>query len=65
MKTRVLIVYAGTPFRSVKHRVDEINEEKYKYCYTLIEGDVLAGKLEKIAYEIQLAPSTDGGAMRW
>ncbi|XP_057475842.1 major strawberry allergen Fra a 1.06-like [Actinidia eriantha] len=53
----------GTPFTSVKHRIDEIDEEKYKYCYTLIEGDVLAGKLEKIVYEIQLVATADGGTI--
>ncbi|GFZ13954.1 hypothetical protein Acr_24g0001470 [Actinidia rufa] len=45
------------------HRIDEIDEEKYKYCYTLIEGDVLAGKLEKIVYEIQLVATADGGTI--
>lgn len=47
----------------MKHRVDEINEEEYKYCYTLVEGDALVGKFEKICYEIQLVASPDGGTI--
>ncbi|XP_057471973.1 major strawberry allergen Fra a 1.06-like [Actinidia eriantha] len=58
-----VLVFVGTPFSSVTHLIDEIDEEKYKYCYTLIEGDVLAGKLEKIAYEIQLVPTANGGTI--
>ncbi|KAI8009467.1 Major strawberry allergen Fra a 1.06 [Camellia lanceoleosa] len=53
----------GGPFKFVKHRVDEVNEEAYKYNYTLIEGDVLMGKFEKICYEIELVASADGGSI--
>ncbi|XP_052206887.1 major allergen Pru ar 1-like [Diospyros lotus] len=53
----------GGPFKCVKHRVDEISKTEYKYCYTLVEGDVLVGKFEKICYEIQLVASPDGGTI--
>ncbi|KAF5950841.1 hypothetical protein HYC85_012834 [Camellia sinensis] len=53
----------GGPFKSVKHRVDEVNEEACKYNYTLIEGDVLMDKFEKICYEIELVASPDGGSI--
>lgn len=51
----------GTPFKSVKHRIDEINEENHVYNYTLIEGDALADKLEKISYEAKFETSPEGG----
>ncbi|KAL7220763.1 hypothetical protein ACSBR2_013618 [Camellia fascicularis] len=53
----------GGPFKSVKHRVDEVNKEAYKYRYTLIEGDLLMGKFEKICYEMELVPTLDGGSI--
>ncbi|KAJ8534108.1 hypothetical protein K7X08_007432 [Anisodus acutangulus] len=31
----------GGNFKSIKYRIDEINEEKFVYKYTLIEGDAL------------------------
>ncbi|THG03874.1 hypothetical protein TEA_000588 [Camellia sinensis var. sinensis] len=62
-KSIELIQGDGGPFKFVKHRVDEVNEEAYKYSYTLIEGDVLIGKFEKICYEIELVASADGGSI--
>ncbi|THG03855.1 hypothetical protein TEA_000569 [Camellia sinensis var. sinensis] len=53
----------GGPFKSVKHRVDEVNKEAFKYRYTLIEGDLLMGKFEKICYEMELVPTLDGGSI--
>ncbi|CAH2080518.1 unnamed protein product [Thlaspi arvense] len=52
-----------TPLSYLKHRIDEINAETFKYCYTMIEGDALTGKLEKITYEIQLMASPAGGTI--
>ncbi|GMP56999.1 hypothetical protein CsSME_00021261 [Camellia sinensis var. sinensis] len=31
--------------------------------YTLIEGDLLMGKFEKICYEMELVPTLDGGSI--
>ncbi|XP_047333380.1 major strawberry allergen Fra a 1.06-like [Impatiens glandulifera] len=53
----------GVPMKSLKHRIDEIDEETYKYSYTLIEGDVLAGKLEKVSYELQIVAGSNGGSI--
>ncbi|CAH2080511.1 unnamed protein product [Thlaspi arvense] len=54
---------AGTPFTYLKHHVDDIDEETYKCCYNVIEGDALTGKLEMISYKIQLMASLDGGSI--
>ncbi|KAK4345876.1 hypothetical protein RND71_036052 [Anisodus tanguticus] len=50
-------------FKSIKYRIDEINEEKFVYKYTLIEGDALVDKLEKIIYEVKFEQSPDGGSI--
>lgn len=47
----------------MKHRIDEINEENFIYNYTLVEGDALAGKLEKISYEAKFETSPEGGTI--
>merc|ERR1712071_189530 len=52
----------GDEFNSVKNRIDEINEEAYRYKYTLIEGDALGDNIDFIAYEIQFEPTPNGGS---
>ncbi|KAH6768418.1 hypothetical protein C2S51_013754 [Perilla frutescens var. frutescens] len=53
----------GAHFKYVKHRVDEIDHEKHTIKYTLVEGDVLGDKLEKICYDLKIEDSEDGGCV--
>ncbi|KAL3508135.1 hypothetical protein ACH5RR_033517 [Cinchona calisaya] len=53
----------GTQFKSIKHRIDEIDVAKCIYNYTLIEGDALGDKLEKISYEAKFEASPEGGTI--
>ncbi|CAI9765840.1 unnamed protein product [Fraxinus pennsylvanica] len=54
----------SSQYKSVKHRVDAIDEANCKYGYSIIEGDVLeAGDLEKISYDITIEASADGGSV--
>ncbi|XP_023917002.1 major allergen Pru ar 1 [Quercus suber] len=53
----------GSQFNYVKHRIDEIDNANFTYGYSLIEGDALTDKLEKISYEIKLVASPDGGSI--
>ncbi|KAG5618721.1 hypothetical protein H5410_018545, partial [Solanum commersonii] len=53
----------GGNFKSIKYRVDELNEEAYTYKYTLIEGDGLVDNLEKITYDVKFEKSADGGSI--
>ncbi|KAA8549685.1 hypothetical protein F0562_001297 [Nyssa sinensis] len=50
-------------FNFTKHQIDELNEETYTYKYTLIEGDALMDKFEKISFEVKLEASPDGGTI--
>ncbi|XP_075653906.1 major allergen Pru ar 1-like [Castanea sativa] len=52
----------GNQLKSVKNRIDVLNEENYSYKYTYIHGDALADKLESIAYEVQFEPTPEGGS---
>ncbi|KAA8527671.1 hypothetical protein F0562_035460 [Nyssa sinensis] len=53
----------GSNFNCMKHLVEELNEETYTYKYTLVEGDALKDKFEKISFEVQLEASSDGGTI--
>ncbi|XP_041006041.1 major allergen Pru ar 1-like [Juglans microcarpa x Juglans regia] len=51
----------GTDIKYVKHRIDEVDEEKLTYSYTLIEGDDLLDKIKSVSYEIKFEATPDGG----
>ncbi|KZV30458.1 major allergen Pru ar 1-like [Dorcoceras hygrometricum] len=53
----------GSQFKSVKHRVDEIDEANHVYKYSIIEGDVLGDDLESISYVVKFEASHDGGSV--
>ncbi|GJY64694.1 major allergen Pru ar 1-like protein, partial [Tanacetum coccineum] len=45
----------------VKHQIDELDEKKFTYKYTLIEGMGISDKIEKVSYDIKFEASSDGG----
>ncbi|KAL6535177.1 hypothetical protein OROMI_026551 [Orobanche minor] len=47
----------------VKHRIDSIKNDKYECEYTLIEGDVLGDKLEKVRHNMKFQTTEDGGCV--
>ncbi|XP_044498123.1 major strawberry allergen Fra a 1-2-like isoform X2 [Mangifera indica] len=47
----------------MKHKVDALDKESFVYNYTIIEGDTLTGKFEKIVYETKWVSSPDGGSI--
>ena len=55
--------FAGSKFKYVKHIVDSIDHDNLTYCHSLIEGDVLLGKIEKISHETKVVASPDGGSI--
>ncbi|CAL8991324.1 unnamed protein product [Prunus brigantina] len=53
----------GIQLKSVKNRVDQVDEENFVYGYTLIEGDALVmEKLEYVSYEVKFEAAEDGGS---
>ena len=54
---------AGSQFNYVKHQVEGIDNDNFTYNYSLIEGDALSEKIEKISYETKLVASADGGSI--
>ncbi|KAL5541894.1 hypothetical protein UlMin_009604 [Ulmus minor] len=53
----------GSQFNYVKHQVEGIDNDNFTYSYSLIEGDALSEKIEKISYETKLVASADGGSI--
>ncbi|KAL5541898.1 hypothetical protein UlMin_009610 [Ulmus minor] len=53
----------GSQYNYVKHKIESIDKENFTYNYTLIEGDALSDKIEKISYETKLVASPDGGSI--
>ncbi|KAL6186020.1 hypothetical protein ACLB2K_042142 [Fragaria x ananassa] len=53
----------GGQIISVQNRVDEVDDEKYVYNYTLIEGDAsVMEKVEFISYEVKFEATPEGGS---
>ena len=44
----------------MKHKVDAVDKDNLCYSYSLIEGDALTDKIEKIEYETKLVESPNG-----
>lgn len=61
--TWLALFLADGQVKSVKKRVDEINEDSFTYNYTLIEGGALKDKFASIAHEIKLEAAPDGGSI--
>ncbi|KAG4157328.1 hypothetical protein ERO13_D02G056600v2 [Gossypium hirsutum] len=53
----------GSQFKYVKQKVEAVDKDKFVYIYSVIEGDALMDKLEKISYETKLETSPDGGSV--
>ncbi|XVE82206.1 hypothetical protein DITRI_Ditri15bG0128800 [Diplodiscus trichospermus] len=53
----------ASPFKYVKHRINELDKEKLMCKYTLIEGDALMDKLEFITYEVKFEAYGYGGCI--
>ncbi|GMJ02089.1 MLP-like protein 423 [Hibiscus trionum] len=53
----------GSQFKYMKQKVEAVDEENFAYTYSVIEGDALMNKLEKITYETKMEASPDGGSV--
>lgn len=49
--------------KSVKNRINEIDEDTFTYNYSLIEGQALKDKFASIAHEIKFEAAPDGGSV--
>ncbi|KAG8499582.1 hypothetical protein CXB51_006242 [Gossypium anomalum] len=50
-------------FNYMKQKVEALDKENFLYIYSVIEGDALMNKLEKITYETKLEASPHGGSI--
>ncbi|KAK9933887.1 hypothetical protein M0R45_021060 [Rubus argutus] len=54
----------GSEYSYVKHKIDGIDKDNYVYNYSIIEGDAIGDKIEKISYEIKLVASEGGSIIK-
>ncbi|MBA0764912.1 hypothetical protein Gotri_014180 [Gossypium trilobum] len=53
----------GSQLKYMKQKVEAVDKENFVYIYSVIEGDALMNKLEKITYETKLEAFPDGGSV--
>ncbi|KAL3727744.1 hypothetical protein ACJRO7_032482 [Eucalyptus globulus] len=53
----------GGHLKFLKHKIDFLDTENLVCKYTLIEGDVIFDKIEKVIYEVQFLASSNGGCI--
>ncbi|CAI9776041.1 unnamed protein product [Fraxinus pennsylvanica] len=53
----------GAHFKHVSHKINDIDPVNYVSKYTLVDGDVLGDKIEKVDYEVKFEHSEDGGCV--
>ncbi|XVE82210.1 hypothetical protein DITRI_Ditri15bG0129200 [Diplodiscus trichospermus] len=53
----------GSQFNYMKEKVEALDKDNFVYIYSVIEGDALMNKLEKITYETKLESSPTGGSI--
>ncbi|KAE8685762.1 Pathoproteinsis-related protein 10.5 [Hibiscus syriacus] len=58
-----LLRVSRSQFKYMKQKVEALDEENFAYTYSVIEGDALMDKLEKITYATKLEASPDGGSV--
>lgn len=56
--------FTGSQYKYVKHKIEEIDEANFSYRYSLIEGDALGDKLEKISYKITIIAHEGGSIVK-
>ncbi|KAK3417990.1 hypothetical protein EUGRSUZ_H03969 [Eucalyptus grandis] len=54
---------SAVSIKSSKRKIDTLYTENLVCKYTLIEGDVIFGKIESIVYEVQFLASSDSGCI--
>ncbi|XP_039162687.1 major strawberry allergen Fra a 1.06-like [Eucalyptus grandis] len=53
----------GNRDRTVKHKVEALDNENFTYCYSITEGDALGTTFEMITYEAKITMSPEGGSV--
>lgn len=58
------MVYAASPLKYMKHRIDALDKEKLTCIYTMFETDsVIMDKIEYITYDVKFEPYGSGGCV--
>jgi len=58
--TFFFLIFLGSHFKYLKHKIDALDTANFVCKYTLIEGDVLGDKVECVVYEVKFVASGSG-----
>ncbi|XP_071725341.1 major strawberry allergen Fra a 1.05-like [Rutidosis leptorrhynchoides] len=58
-----IIFQEGPKEGYMKHKIDSIDKGNLTYNYSIIEGDFMNDKIEKISHENKIVASPDGGSI--
>ncbi|XP_010048006.2 major allergen Pru av 1 [Eucalyptus grandis] len=53
----------GNRYRTVKQKVEILDNENFTYYHAIIEGDALGTTLEHISFEVKITALPDGGSV--
>ncbi|XP_043689101.1 major strawberry allergen Fra a 1.07-like [Telopea speciosissima] len=53
----------GSPFKCIKHRIEELDKENFMCKHTLIEGGVIGDKIIKVVETFKFEASPNGGSI--
>ncbi|EPS71075.1 hypothetical protein M569_03684, partial [Genlisea aurea] len=59
----ITTAHGDDAIKTSKQRVDEVDEEKLVFRYTVIEGDEIANGVEKITNTVRFEAGPDGGSI--
>lgn len=54
---------SGDQVKTIKHRLDVIDEASRTYKYTVLEGELLSDAIDKISKEIKVVEGPSGGSI--
>ncbi|KAK4425916.1 Major pollen allergen Bet v 1-M/N [Sesamum alatum] len=59
-----LVTFAeGSPYKTAKHRIDEIDEENHVFKYSVIGGEALGEDFESMTHVFKIEAGPDGGCV--
>ncbi|KAL0538017.1 hypothetical protein IC582_027011 [Cucumis melo] len=53
----------GGELKTIKHRLDVVDEASLTYKYTVLEGDLISETIDQIVKEIKVTEGPDGGSI--
>ncbi|KAG7013661.1 hypothetical protein SDJN02_23828, partial [Cucurbita argyrosperma subsp. argyrosperma] len=60
---KIITFSHGEQVKSIKHRLDVVDEKSLTYKYTVLEGELLSDNIDQISKELKVTAGPDGGSI--